>query len=98
MNEKNINIKIDKEVAEGEYANLVLTVHSSSEFIFDFAKLLPGITEANIHTRIIMTPAHAKMFYKSLKDSIEKYEQHFGEIKIEEDLKQKNIGFNKNND
>lgn len=97
MNEKNLNVKIDKEVAEGEYANLVLTVHSSSEFIFDFARILPGITEANIHTRIIMTPAHTKMFFKSLKDSIEKYESSFGEIKIDDDLKQKNIGFSKNN-
>jgi len=97
MSEKNINIKIEKDVAQGEYANIVLTVHSSSEFIFDFAKLLPGLQEANVHTRIIMTPAHTKMFLKSLEDAVKKYEDSFGDIKIDDSMKKSgNIGFSGN--
>ncbi|MGE3062040.1 MAG: DUF3467 domain-containing protein [bacterium] len=97
MNQKNINIKIDKEVAEGKYANLVLTVHSQSEFILDFAKMLPGLTEASVHTRIIMTPSHAKLLLKSIEEAIKKYESTFGEIKIEEHGKDgKSIGFTNN--
>ncbi len=94
MEKKNINIKIEKSVAQGEYANLVLNVFSPSEFIFDFAKLLPGIDEANVHTRIIMTPSHAKMFLRSLQDSIAKYENTHGQININEE-NGKQIGFTK---
>ena len=94
MEKKNINVKIEKSVAQGEYANLVLSVFSPSEFIFDFAKLLPGVDEANVHTRIIMTPAHAKMFLKSLQDSMEKFENTHGPIKAGEE-NGKQIGFTK---
>lgn len=93
MNRKNIKIEIDKNTAQGEYANLVLTAHSQSEFIFDFAKFLPGIEEAKVHTRIIMTPSHAKAFLNSLSSTIEKYENDIG--KITPDEKNANIGFKK---
>ncbi len=92
MNRKNIKIEIDKQIAQGEYANLVLTAHSQSEFIFDFAKLLPGIEEAKVHTRIIMTPSHAKAFMKSLEATIEKYENDVGKITMDD---KGNIGFKK---
>ena len=97
MNSKNLNIKIDKEIAEGKYANLVLTVHSQSEFIFDFAKILPGLTEALVHSRMIMSPAHGKLLLKSIDEAIKKYESSFGEIKIERNAKDgKFIGFTNN--
>ncbi len=93
MEKKNMKINIDKETAQGKYSNIVLTVHSPSEFIFDFAKILPGLNEANVHTRIIMTPMHTKLFLNSLKDAVEKFEKTFGEIKINEKQSEKNIGF-----
>ena len=93
MEKKNIKIEINKEVAEGKYSNLVLTANSHSEFIFDFAKLLPGIKEAKVHTRIIMTPIHAKAFMRSLKATVEKFEKEIGIINIDD--KSNNIGFKK---
>lgn len=41
-NGKAVQIDIKPEVAQGEYSNLVLIAHSSSDFILDFAKILPG--------------------------------------------------------
>ncbi|MFO8062078.1 MAG: DUF3467 domain-containing protein [bacterium] len=94
MEKNNLKIEINKETAEGKYANIVLTAHSHSEFIIDFAKILPGLKEANVHSRIIMTPSHAKRFMKSLENTIKQYENEHGEIKIS-DKDRPNIGFKK---
>ncbi len=44
-NEKNNNqlqIELKEEVAQGTYANLAIITHSSSEFILDFVRVMPG--------------------------------------------------------
>ena len=44
-NEKNNNqlqIELKEEVAQGTYANLAIITHSSSEFIVDFVRVMPG--------------------------------------------------------
>ncbi|MEN3044213.1 MAG: DUF3467 domain-containing protein [Candidatus Hydrothermales bacterium] len=98
MEEKNfvsqppIQIELSEKEAEGIYSNFVMIIHSPSEFIFDFAKIMPGIPKAKVQARIIMTPSHAKLLLKALSDNIEKFEQRFGEIKIHEQ-EIKKIGF-----
>jgi formyltetrahydrofolate synthetase len=45
-NEKNNNqlqIELKEEVAQGTYANLAIITHSSSEFIVDFVRVMPGL-------------------------------------------------------
>ena len=42
-NEKQFNLEIRPEIAGGEYSNLAIITHSHSEFILDFAKMLPGL-------------------------------------------------------
>ena len=45
-NEKNNNplqIELKEEVAQGKYANLAIITHSSSEFIVDFVRVMPGL-------------------------------------------------------
>lgn len=79
---KQINIEFDENVAEGIFSNLAMITHSSSEFIVDFIKLLPGIPKAKVKSRIIMTPQHAKMLFRALKDNIQKYESMYGNINI----------------
>ncbi len=92
INVPSIQIEVGEKEAEGIYSNFVMIIHSPSEFILDFAKIMPGIPKAKVQTRIIMTPSHAKMLLKALKDNIEKFEQKFGEIKIYEQ-EVKKIGF-----
>lgn len=76
-----LNIELSEEVAEGTYANLAIITHSSSEFIVDFVKMLPGIPKAKVKSRIILTPQHAKRLYRALNENITKYEKMHGVIK-----------------
>lgn len=76
-----INIELTEEVAEGEYANLAMIAHSSSEFVIDFIRLMPGVPKAKVKSRIVITPEHAKRLAAALADNIRKFEDSFGEIK-----------------
>lgn len=76
-----INIELSEETAEGVYANLAMIAHSSSEFVIDFIRLMPGVPKAKVKSRIVITPEHAKRLLKALEENIYKYEKSFGEIK-----------------
>jgi hypothetical protein len=78
-----INIELGEKEAEGIYSNLAIITHSPAEFVTDFTRILPGVPKARVHARIIMTPQHAKLLLGALKDNIAKYEEKFGEIKIQ---------------
>ncbi|MBS3806499.1 MAG: DUF3467 domain-containing protein [Bacteroidales bacterium] len=82
-NKKNqLNINLSEEVAQGIYSNLAVINHSSSEFILDYIRVMPGVPQAEVKTRVIMTPEHAKRFLNALQDNIEKYEKAYGEIEV----------------
>ena len=76
-----INIELKEEVAEGIYSNLAIITHSSSEFVLDFVRIMPGMPKANVLSRIILTPEHAKRLLLALRDNIEKFEAAHGPIK-----------------
>ena len=77
-----ISVELSAEQAEGIYSNLALITHSTSEFIVDFVKLLPGLPKAKVCARMIMTPQNAKALMKTLEINIHRYEENFGEIKL----------------
>lgn len=77
-----IEVQLDENIAQGEYANLAVISHSPSEFILDFATVLPGLPKAKVKSRIILTPEHAKRLLLSLQDNIARYESKMGEISI----------------
>lgn len=76
-----LNIELTEEVAQGIYSNLAVISHSSSEFILDFIRLMPGVPKAHVKSRIIVTPEHAKRLLAALQDNILRYERQFGTIK-----------------
>lgn len=78
--QQQLKVQIDIEGVEGTYSNLVLLAHSASEFILDFARLLPGTPKAKVYSRIIMTPQNAKSLLKALENKIESYEKQNGKI------------------
>lgn len=80
--ENQLNIELSAEVAEGTYSNLAIISHSSSEFVIDFIRMMPGTPKANVKSRIILTPEHAKRLLFALQDNINKYEQQNGKIKV----------------
>jgi Protein of unknown function (DUF3467). len=75
-----LNIELSEEVAQGIYSNLAVISHSSSEFILDFIRLMPGVPKAKVQSRIILTPEHAKRLLSALQDNVAKYESQFGSI------------------
>ncbi len=76
-----LNIELSEEVAQGIYSNLAVITHSSSEFVIDFVRIMPGIPKANVKSRIILTPEHAKRLLLALQDNVKKYETVHGTIK-----------------
>ena len=79
-NVQQINIELSQETSEGEYSNFEVVTHSPAEFVMDFTKILPGVTKARVHSRIIMAPQHSKAFLSALKDNIARYENEHGKI------------------
>jgi len=89
--EHQVRIEIDDAVADGVYANLAFIASNNSEFIFDFARYLPGNTRGKVAARVILGPINAKAFLKSLTDAVKTYEEKLGVISPEQS--HKNIGF-----
>ena len=54
-----LQIELKEEVAQGTYANLAIITHSSSEFVLDFVRVLPGLPKAGVQSRVILAPVHA---------------------------------------
>lgn len=78
---KRIEININEQTAQGKYANLQIVTHSPGEFILDFCQVLPGLPKAQVVSRLILSPQHAKALTKTLAANVARYEQNFGEIK-----------------
>lgn len=81
QNQNQINIELKEDIAQGTYSNLAVITHSSSEFVIDFIRVMPGIPKADVKSRIILTPEHAKRLMMALTDNIGKFEKVHGEIK-----------------
>lgn len=84
INKTGLDIELDVDVAQGNYSNLAIITHSTSEFIIDFATMLPGFPKPKVRSRIVLTPEHAKRLLLSLQDNISKYESNIGQIKIQQ--------------
>ena len=82
MKQFGIDLELDDAVAQGHYSNLAIISHSTSEFIIDFATVLPGVQKARVKSRIILTPEHAKRLLRSLQENIVRYESNVGKIEI----------------
>lgn len=81
-----LNIELSEDIAEGVYSNLAMIAHSSSEFVIDFIRLMPGVAKAKVKSRVVITPEHAKRLLGALEDNVRKYEDTFGEIKQVEEM------------
>lgn len=85
-NEKNqqgqFQIELPQDKAQGEYANFAIITHSSSDFVVDFARVLPGVPKAQVSSRVILAPEHAKRLLMALQENIVRYEKEFGAIRI----------------
>ena len=76
------DIELNREVAQGTYSNLSIISHSSSEFIVDFIRIMPGMPKAEVKSRIILTPEHAKRLLLALQDNVRRFEMDYGKINL----------------
>jgi hypothetical protein len=53
------------------------------EFFIDFGQFSPENERAQLHTRIVTSPSHAKALLGTLQKSINRFEQTFGAIQAE---------------
>ena len=77
-----LQIELPQQVSQGEYANFAIITHSSSDFVLDFARILPGVPKAQVKSRVILAPEHAKRLLMALQENIVRYEREFGQIKM----------------
>lgn len=81
QNQNQLQIQLRPEVADGKYSNLAMIGHGPNEFLIDFIFAAPGMPQAPVVSRIIMSPENAKQLMYALTDNVNKYEAKFGEIK-----------------
>lgn len=67
---------------DATYSNLVVIQHTPSEFVLDFARILPNMPTARVGARIVCTPMHAKLLLRALQQNIERFEAQFGPIYV----------------
>jgi hypothetical protein len=73
-----IQVELAEDIAQGTYVNLAIIAHSSSEFIIDFIRMVPGVPKAKVKSRVILTPDNAKRLLYALEDNIRKFEEQKG--------------------
>lgn len=78
--ENQIQIELPEDIAQGTYSNLAIIAHSSSEFVIDFVRIVPGVPKAKVKSRIILTPEHAKRLLFALDENIRRFEDESGSI------------------
>jgi len=88
-----LNMEIGEREAEGIYSNFVVISHSLSEFVLDFARVLPGTPKSKVFARIVMTPPNVRALLNALDTNVKKYEDQFGKIRTLDENQAKEIGF-----
>jgi len=81
-NNGQLQIELPQDVAQGQYANFAIITHSSSDFVLDFAQVLPGLPKAMVRSRVILAPEHAKRLLLALQGNLAGYEREFGPIRL----------------
>ena len=89
--ENQLQLAIAPDVAQGKYANLALIGHSQTEFVLDFASVMPAQKNATVVSRIVLAPEHAKRLAAALQDNIQKFEANFGTITIKNNVSTGNM-------
>ena len=80
--QQQIKVELGDTEAEGIYCNMCMIMHSPTEIVLDYARVMPRSPKARVLARIIMTPMHAKWMLQTLEENLKKFEKQFGEIKI----------------
>lgn len=78
---KRIAVEFPKDL-DAVYSNGVLLTNTQSEVVVDFLQILPRTNKGKAVARVILPPLHAKRLHEILGQSLIKFEDQFGEIKL----------------
>lgn len=79
-----INVELPSDL-EAVYSNVAIIMHSPSEIVIDFARVLPGTPSAKVLNRVVMTPLNAKLLFRALQENLAKFEEKYGEVRMPSD-------------
>jgi hypothetical protein len=96
QNKNQLQIQLRPELSDGKYSNLAMIGHGPNEFLIDFIFAAPGMPQAPVVSRVIMSPENAKQLMFAITDNVKKYEAQFGEIKQRKPLKEDLTNFGNN--
>ena len=65
---------------EGRYVNYFKIGHNAFELIIDCGQCYADNEEPQLHMRIVTSPTYGKALLKTLRDSLDEYEQTYGRI------------------
>ena len=60
---------------QGRYANYFQIGHTIAEFLLEF-----GLEDGSIHTRVYISPQHARILSDLLVETLRRHEQAFGRV------------------
>jgi len=80
--EMKLEVQMDDNIACGQYINMVVVNHNDSEFVIDCIYVQPQAPKAQVQSRLITSPRHAKRLLLALQNNIQSYEENFGEIDL----------------
>ena len=86
-----INISGKPEDSDGVYSNVVLISFSRAEFVLDFARIMPGVPNGRLKSRIIMSPLKVRSLIGALEKQLSQYEDRYGKMEDTDPMGQ--IGF-----
>lgn len=78
--ERQMEILLDEQTAQGAYVNMAVVNHSESEFIVDFMFVQPQAPRASVRSRIITSPRHLKRLIATLEENLKAYEELHGAV------------------
>ena len=88
---RKMQIQSDPQITAGVYSNLMMVSHRKEEFVLDYLFVHPqrsqaGDGVANLRSRVITSPEHAKRIVRALEDNLRRYEEKFGAIEEATDM------------
>ena len=91
MSEQSIQIKAGDAEIKGAYSNMMEIKHGKEEFCLDFLSIFPPV--GALSARIIMSPGHLKRMIKALQESLQRYEDNFGNVEQAVEPERPSLGF-----
>ena len=78
---RRITVEMSKDL-DAVYANGTMIDFSPGEVVIDFIQMLPRMPKAQVKSRVLLSPIHAKLLHRALDQHLKQFEQKFGAIRL----------------